>query len=187
MTSGVFSEVKIGGSSSCVIFGFGFVKFFLCNVFFFFFLGLFASGRKVREIGVDELDAALGAADYDLEAGDFLVQFGENAVAGQEFGAGVGHGLDLEELGREVAAGGFVAVLYQGEVPLDGDAAVEAVDLPAGGGHVADGGEGGLVERFVDGDEVVDELHVEVAVLIAHDDFVRRDEVGEFIGAGAVL
>ena len=39
-------------------------------------------GGEVREIGVDELDAALGAGEGLLEAGDFTVHLGDEAVAG---------------------------------------------------------------------------------------------------------
>ncbi len=52
-------------------------------------------------MGVDELDAAFGAGDHLLEAGDFAVELDENAVAGEEFGGGVDHHLDFGEFGRE--------------------------------------------------------------------------------------
>ena len=102
-----------------------------------------AGGGEVREIGVDELDAALGAGEGLLEAVDFAVHLGNETVAGEEFGGG--------------------------------------------GGHVADDGVGGLVQGLVDGDEIFDETFVLVAILIAEDGFVGRNEAGELFGAGSVF
>ena len=108
-------------------------------------------GGEVREIGVDELDAALGAGEGLLEAVDFAVHFGNETVAREHFGGGVGHGFEFMEFGHEIAVG-LVVGGHEGEVPVRGDAAVEAHNLPAGGGHVADDGVDGLVQGLVDGD-----------------------------------
>ena len=143
-------------------------------------------GGEVREIGVDELDAALGAGEGLLEAGDFAVHLGNEPVAGEEFGGGVGDVFEFMEFGREIAVG-LVAGGDEGEVPVRGDAAVESLNLPAGGGHVADDGVGGLVQGLVDGDEIFDEGLVLIAILIAEDGFVGRNEAGELLGALAVF
>jgi hypothetical protein len=70
---------------------------------------------------------------------------------------------------------------------VHGDAEIEAIDLPAGGGHVGDDGEGGLVLGFVDRHEFFDDAFVFFFVLNAEDGFVGRDEVGVFLGASAVF
>ena len=136
-------------------------------------------GGGVRKSGVNELETAFGADDGLLELGDFAVELVDSRFATDERFSGVGHGLHFTEFGREGA--GFIGVIDEGEVPLDGDADVEALDLPAGDGDVADGGEGELVDGLIDFDELFEELIVLGAVFIAEDGRVRRDEMGELL------
>ena len=113
-------------------------------------LSLFFGG--VWERGVNELETAFEAGDGALELGDFAVEFADGAFAADEGFGGAAHGLDLGEFGGEGA--GFGGVVDEGEVPLDGDAGVEALDLPLGDGDVADDGGGELVDGLVDFDEL---------------------------------
>jgi len=121
-------------------------------------------GRK-REFFVDEDQALFQLADGTLEAGDLAVELGEDVVAGEHFGDGEAHDVHFVELGQEGV--GPLAGVDDGLVPDDGDVVLEAIDLPAGSGDVAEDGHGLRVDGFVDGDEIVDEEAVLVAVLVA--------------------
>ena len=95
---------------------------------------------RVGEGAVNELEAAFEGGNGALELGDFAVEFADGAFAADEGFGGAAHGLDFGEFGGEGA--GFGGVVDEGEVPLDGDAGVEALDLPLGDGDVADDGGG---------------------------------------------
>ena len=87
---------------------------------------------------MNEFEAAFEAGDGALELGDFAIEFADGAFAADEGFWGEG--------------AGFGGVVDEGEVPLNGDAGVEALDLPLGDGDVADDGGGGLVDGLVDFD-----------------------------------
>ena len=126
-------------------------------------MGLFFGG--VRERVVNEFEAAFEAGDAALELVDFAVEFADGAFAADEGFGGAG--------------AGFGGVVDEGEVPLDGDAGVETLDLPLGDGDVADDGGGELVDGLVDLDELSQELVVLGAVFVAQDGLMRGEELGE--------
>ena len=128
---------------------------------------------------VNELETAFKAGDGLVELGDSAIEFVDGPFAAEKLIGGAAHGLDFAEFGREGA--GFGNVIDEGEVPLDGNAGVEALDLPLGDGDVADNGQGELVGGVVDFDELFEHLVVLWAVLIAQDGLVRREKLGEFV------
>ena len=125
---------------------------------------------------VNELETAFEAGDGPLELGDFAVEFTDGTFAANEGFGGAAHGLDLAEFRGE--GGGFGGVIDEGEVPLDGDAGVKALDLPLSDGDVADDGGGELVDGLVDFDELFEELVILGAVFVAKDGLVRGVGIG---------
>ena len=89
---------------------------------------------------MNEFEAAFEAGDGALELGDFATEFADGAFAADE------------SFGGEGAR--FGGVVDEGEVSLNGDTGVEALDLPLGDGDVADDGGGELVDGLVDFDEL---------------------------------
>ena len=137
----------------------------------------------VRKISVEEFQAALEAGDAVFELIDLAVEEADGAVVGVEVGGGADHGVHFEEFGRE--GGGNLGVVDEGEIPVHGDAGVEARDFPAGDGDAFDDVAGGFVDGLVNSKEAFDEAGVFLAFLIAEDGGVRRDEEFEFGGVFA--
>ena len=78
-----------------------------------------------------------------------------------------------------------MGVVDEGEIPVHGDAGMEARDFPAGDGDAFDDVAGGFVDGLIDGKEAFDEAGVFLAFLIAEDGGVRGDEEFEFGGVFA--
>ena len=78
-----------------------------------------------------------------------------------------------------------MGVVDEGEIPVHGDAGMEARDFPAGDGDAFDDVEGGFVDGLIDGEQAFDEAGVFLALLVAEDGGVRGDEEFEFGGVFA--
>ena len=147
----IWEVAAVGGDDDWVDFvgvDAGFVPGFLC------FVGWLGRGR--REGFVDEDEVFFEEKDLFLEAADFAVETGEDGSAGEKGMGGADVTFHVDESG--IDGEGFAAGVDEGEVPVHGDAEVVALDLPAGGGDVADDVVGKLVERAVDFGEAVEEL-----------------------------
>ena len=78
-----------------------------------------------------------------------------------------------------------MGVVDEGEIPVHGDAGMEARDFPAGDGDAFDDVAGGLVDGLIDCKEAFDEAGEFLAFLVAEDGGMRGDEEFEFGGVFA--
>jgi hypothetical protein len=169
----------------------GFLLFLLANLCVFNRgchgrLGLVLRGIDLdegRRMGVDVPDGAAETGDAHFEAVDLAVELIDDGGTGVDGHRGAGHRLEFAKLGDDGER--FAAGFDDGEVPVDGDAGVEAFDLPAGDGHLAHEQASLLVDRLIGFEERVHELEEGLAFLVAENGAVRRDEIGESFGVFA--
>ena len=116
---------------------------------------------------VDEEEAALQAGDAEFELVDLAVELIDDAFVGHDMGGGLDEGVAVAEGGGEAGGGRFG--IGHGDIPMHGDAGIEAVNFPVGDGDGFDDGEGDFIAGQVVGAGVFEDFVEDGGVLMGED------------------